>query len=47
MKHPAPEPPDIHSESFLRSLMARQLKLSIAAPARRMPNMAAYEAYLK
>jgi uncharacterized membrane protein (DUF485 family) len=30
MKHPAPEPPDIHSESFLHSLMARQLKLSIA-----------------
>ena len=26
---------------------ALQLKLSIAAPARRMPNMAAYEAYLK
>ena len=30
MKHPAPEPPDIHSESFLHSLMARQLRLSIA-----------------
>jgi uncharacterized membrane protein (DUF485 family) len=33
MNQPAPEanePPDIHSESFLRSLMARQLKLSIA-----------------
>ena len=27
--HPAP-PPDIHSESFLHSLMRRQLKLSIA-----------------
>lgn len=30
MKHPAPEPTDIHSESFLHSLMTRQLKLSIA-----------------
>jgi uncharacterized membrane protein (DUF485 family) len=30
MKHPAPEPPDIHSESFLHLLMRRQLKLSIA-----------------
>jgi uncharacterized membrane protein (DUF485 family) len=27
---PAPQQSDIHSESFLRSLMARQLKLSIA-----------------
>jgi uncharacterized membrane protein (DUF485 family) len=27
--HPAPQP-DIHSESFLHSLMRRQLKLSIA-----------------
>jgi uncharacterized membrane protein (DUF485 family) len=30
MKHPAPEPTDIHSESFLHLLMKRQLKLSIA-----------------
>lgn len=30
MKHPAPEPTDIHSESFLHLLMRRQLKLSIA-----------------
>ncbi len=30
MHHPEPAKPDIHSESFLHSLMARQLKLSIA-----------------
>ncbi|HTD65821.1 MAG TPA: DUF485 domain-containing protein [Candidatus Limnocylindria bacterium] len=30
MRHPEPDKPDIHSESFLHSLMARQLKLSIA-----------------
>ena len=30
MNPPKPGPPDIHSESFLHSLMARQLKLSIA-----------------
>ena len=30
MNQPAPEPIDIHSESFLHSLMRRQLKLSIA-----------------
>lgn len=30
MNRPAPERPDIHSESFLHSLMARQLKLSVA-----------------
>jgi uncharacterized membrane protein (DUF485 family) len=30
MNPPAPERPDIHSESFLHSLMTRQLKLSIA-----------------
>ena len=30
MNHEPAAPPDIHSESFLHSLMARQLKLSIA-----------------
>jgi uncharacterized membrane protein (DUF485 family) len=30
MNPPTPEKPDIHSEAFLHSLMARQLKLSIA-----------------
>ena len=30
MNRPDAQPPDIHSESFLHSLMARQLKLSIA-----------------
>jgi uncharacterized membrane protein (DUF485 family) len=30
MNQPEARPPDIHSESFLHSLMARQLKLSIA-----------------
>ena len=30
MKSPTPDQPDIHSEAFLHSLMARQLKLSIA-----------------
>lgn len=30
VNHPKETPPDIHSESFLHSLMARQLKLSIA-----------------
>lgn len=30
MNRPDATPPDIHSESFLHSLMARQLKLSIA-----------------
>jgi len=30
MNHPAPEQIDIHSESFLHSLMRRQLKLSLA-----------------
>ena len=30
MNRPSPEPPDIHSESFLHALMRRQLKLSIA-----------------
>jgi uncharacterized membrane protein (DUF485 family) len=30
MQSPEPSAPDIHSESFLRLLMARQLKLSIA-----------------
>ena len=30
MNRPEAQPPDIHSESFLHSLMARQLKLSIA-----------------
>jgi uncharacterized membrane protein (DUF485 family) len=30
MNQPGPERTDIHSESFLHSLMARQLKLSIA-----------------
>src|SRR6188472_515612 len=30
MNRPEAHPPDIHSESFLHSLMARQLKLSIA-----------------
>src|SRR6185436_3259170 len=30
MNQPEPERPDIHSESFLHSLMRRQLKLSIA-----------------
>lgn len=30
MNQPAPERPDIHSDSFLHSLMTRQLKLSIA-----------------
>ena len=30
MHQPPTEPPDIHSESFLHSLMTRQLKLSIA-----------------
>jgi uncharacterized membrane protein (DUF485 family) len=30
MNLPPPEPTDIHSESFLHSLMRRQLKLSIA-----------------
>jgi uncharacterized membrane protein (DUF485 family) len=30
MNQPKPDAPDIHSESFLHSLMARQLKLSIA-----------------
>ena len=29
MKNPPPEKPDIHSESFLHTLMTRQLKLSI------------------
>jgi uncharacterized membrane protein (DUF485 family) len=32
MNHP-PDPPDIHSEAFLHSLMRRQLKLSIACAA--------------
>ncbi len=30
MNRPEAQPPDIHSESFLHSLMTRQLKLSIA-----------------
>jgi uncharacterized membrane protein (DUF485 family) len=30
MNQPKAQPPDIHSESFLHSLMTRQLKLSIA-----------------
>lgn len=30
MNQPTPNKPDIHSEAFLHSLMARQLKLSIA-----------------
>jgi uncharacterized membrane protein (DUF485 family) len=30
MNRPEAKPPDIHSESFLHSLMRRQLKLSIA-----------------
>ncbi len=30
MNSQPPNPPDIHSEAFLHSLMARQLKLSIA-----------------
>ena len=30
MNAPKPDAPDIHSESFLHSLMRRQLKLSIA-----------------
>ena len=30
MSSQPPNPPDIHSEAFLHSLMARQLKLSIA-----------------
>jgi uncharacterized membrane protein (DUF485 family) len=30
MNQPAPERPDIHSESFLHLLMKRQLKLSVA-----------------
>jgi uncharacterized membrane protein (DUF485 family) len=30
MNAPKPEPPDLHSESFLHALMARQLKLSVA-----------------
>ena len=33
MKSPAPEPVDIHSESFLHILMRRQLRLSIACAA--------------
>ena len=33
MKTPAPEPVDIHSESFLHMLMRRQLRLSIACAA--------------
>jgi len=31
MNRPEAQPPDIHSESFLHSLMRRQLKLSIAS----------------
>ena len=30
MKNPSSEKPDIHSESFLHTLMRRQLKLSVA-----------------
>lgn len=30
MKPMSPSPPDVHSESFLRSLMRRQLRLSVA-----------------
>ena len=33
MKNSSPEKPDIHSESFLHTLMRRQLKLSIACAA--------------
>jgi uncharacterized membrane protein (DUF485 family) len=33
MNTPSPEPPDIHSESFLHMLMRRQLRLSIACAA--------------
>lgn len=33
MSTPSPEPPDIHSESFLHMLMRRQLRLSIACAA--------------
>jgi len=33
MSRPASQPPDIHGESFLHSLMRRQLKLSIACAA--------------
>ena len=33
MQNSPPEPPDIHSEAFLQTLMRRQLKLSIACAA--------------
>jgi uncharacterized membrane protein (DUF485 family) len=33
MKNPSADKPDIHSESFLHTLMRRQLKLSIACAA--------------
>ena len=33
MDSPSSEPPDIHSEAFLHTLMRRQLKLSIACAA--------------
>ena len=33
MKNSSPEKPDIHSESFLHTLMRRQLKLSITCAA--------------